>query len=118
MAICINERTNLHDKNVAAPLNKYFVCIEKAKLQIYEIIILMIDMSNAFDTSNRKKEQLEELLFPTAIIVKEYGEWIRTNIGVAQKDCLSVLLFIFYLAHIIMLLRQETAREDHKDEIF
>ena len=38
-----------------------------------------------------------------------------TNIGVCQGDCLSALLFIFYLAYVIKPIPQGTIREDHKD---
>ena len=50
-------------------------------------------------------------------IGKMLGVPIDTNIGVAQGDCLSALLFIFYLAHVIGPISPETNREDHAGEI-
>ena len=109
------------------------VLVEKAiTSQDYKIIIMMIDMSKAFDTVNRKKlmELMEPLLDENEMrmmylliggvelvvrIDKETGKRISTNIGVAQGDCLSALLFIFYLAHILIPMPQGTIREDHKD---
>ena len=111
------------------------VLVEKAiTSQNYNIIIMMIDMSGAFDTVCRNKllQQLEEYLEPHEMrmihlliadvnlmvrIGKEIGEGIKTNIGVIQGDCLSALLFIFYLAHIIKPISLETTREDHSNEI-
>ena len=109
--------------------------VEKAiTSQDYNIIITMIDMSAAFDTVSRSKlmKQLETILEPHEIrmmhllitdvklmvrIGKTLGVPIDTNIGVAQGDCLSALLFIFYLAHIIGPISPETNREDHDGEI-
>ena len=85
--------------------------------QKYEIIIMLIDMSQAFDTVNRERlmQYLETILEPHDMramfilinyvslkvrIGKETGNEINTNVGVCQGDCLSALLFIFYLAHI------------------
>ena len=90
----------------------------------------MIDMSAAFDTVSRCKlmKQLEAFIEPHEMqmmhllitdvklmvrIGKTLGVPIDTNIGVAQGDCLSALLFIFYLAHVIGPISSETNREDH-----
>ena len=112
------------------------IIVEKAiTTQNYEAIILMIDMSKAFDSVNRQKlmEMLEEMLSSsemrmmyllikdvnlTVKIGKEFGEWIKTNIGVAQGDCLSALLFIFYLGNIIKPFPEDITKADHQGEIF
>ena len=106
--------------------------VEKAVItQDYNIILLLIDMSKAFDTVDRNKlmNQLEELLnayemrmmhlliADVELFVRmgnEMGDNIRTNIGVAQGDCLSAFLFIFYLAHILGALPTRSTRETMK----
>ena len=100
--------------------------VEKAiTSQNYNIIIAMMDMSAAFDTVSRCKlmKQLEAFIEPHEMrmmhllitdvklmvrIGKTLGVPIDTNIGVAQGDCLSALLFIFYLAHVIGPISSET----------
>ena len=91
----------------------------------YEIHILMLDMSKAFDTIKRKTliQDLKEILDEDEIhmiyiLLKEVeyqvrcgsnlGEAIKTNIGTPQGDCLSAVLFTFYLAKS---LEQETTNE-------
>ena len=81
----------------------------------YKIYILMLDMSKAFDTVDRNKlfEGLEEILLPEELHLlhlltnnvklkvkagKEYGTDFTTLKGIMQGDCLSAILFIFYLA--------------------
>ncbi len=81
----------------------------------YQITVLLLDMSKAFDTVDRGvlfddlKEVLEDdelhmisiLLKDVQLQVrinKERGEAFTTNVGVPQGDCLSPVLFIFYLA--------------------
>ena len=100
----------------------------------YEIVFLMIDMSQAFDTVNRSElmRQLEVFLEPNEmrmmyLLVKDVklkvrigkltGDRISTTIGVCQGDCLSALLFIFYLAHIIKPFPEHTSREDHYKDL-
>ena len=81
----------------------------------YNIYLLLLDMSKAFDTVCRSKllTDLQEILEPdemhmmavlisdvvlTVKLGKELGEQIKTEVGIAQGDCLSAVLFIFYLA--------------------
>jgi exonuclease III len=81
----------------------------------YKLYILLLDMSKAFDTVNRNKlfEGLEEIMMPEELHIlhiltndvkikvrvgSEYGEEFKTIIGIMQGDCLSAILFIFYLA--------------------
>lgn len=84
--------------------------------QNYEIYILLLDMSKAFDTVNRKIlfEKLETVLDPDELHLldilindvkirvrvqdKFSSEDITTNTGIVQGDCLSAVLFIYYLA--------------------
>ena len=80
----------------------------------YKVFLSIFDMSKAFDTVNRTKlfEHLERILNPdelhllsiitnfTKVKVKVnnvFGELFITLIGIMQGDCLSALLFIFYL---------------------
>ena len=75
----------------------------------------MLDMSKAFDTVNRKKlfDGLKEVLLPEELFLlhvlindvfirvrvgEDLSEEIKTLIGIIQGDCLSAILFIFYLA--------------------
>ena len=81
----------------------------------YNLHILLLDMSKAFDTVNRKTliQQLEKVLQPdeihllsiltnrpliTVSLDGEQGEGFNTYVGICQGDCLSAILFIFYLA--------------------
>ena len=81
----------------------------------YDIFILMLDMSKAFDTVNRNKLMtlLESILSDCELhmmhslindvnlnvrLGNNVGENITTSVGICQGDCLSALLFIVYLA--------------------
>ena len=81
----------------------------------YKIYIFMLDMSKAFDSVNRKMlmnplEQLlgrdemhllSNLLLKTSLQIKinnHPSEKIQTTTGITQGDCLSAVLFIFYLS--------------------
>jgi hypothetical protein len=81
----------------------------------YTIILLLLDMSKAFDTVRRSdlmktlktvldKDELHMIkILIEDVILKvriggKTGEEIKTNIGVPQGDCLSPILFIIYLA--------------------
>ena len=89
---------------------------EKAILSSdYHIYLLLLDMSKAFDTFDRKIlfEHLEELLDEDELYILHIltnkpeisvkvgnivGTSFKTTIGILQGDCLSAILFIFYLA--------------------
>ena len=89
----------------------------------YTIHILMLDMSKAFDTVDRKTlfTDLEEILDYdelhmlkllvenvelTVRVGKSYSsETIKTTIGVPQGDCLSPVLFILYLSQALKVKR-------------
>ena len=83
----------------------------------YNIYLLLLDMTKAFDTVCRSKllTDLQEVLepdemhmmaggllisdaVPTVKVGKELGEQMKTVVGIAKCDCLSAVLFIFYLA--------------------
>jgi hypothetical protein len=90
--------------------------------------LLMLDMSKAFDTVNRKTlfHILEEILDEDELhilklltedvklqvkIEDELGEPIITDTGVPQGDCMSALLFILYLAQALKQHRENTDQE-------
>ena len=92
------------------------IIIEKAitSSDIY-LYLDLLDMSKAFDTVNRKLlfEELENILKPdemhilailtnrpkiTIKLENSYSEDFETYQGICQGDCLSAILFIFYLA--------------------
>lgn len=93
------------------------VLIEKTLESNYEELnILMLDMSKAFDSINRKllMEDLDKIVGRDELHIlkllvhdvklqikndKTIGEQFNTNKGVPQGDCLSPILFTFYLAN-------------------
>ena len=97
----------------------------------YNIFILLLDMSKAFDTVNRKTliKELEKILQPDEIhllsiltnrplisihLDGETGEGFNTFVGICQGDCLSAVLFIFYLASALNSEPGEELKEDLK----
>ena len=81
----------------------------------YNLYMKLLDMSKAFDTVSRMKllNDLKHLLEPDeyhmlSILILDVrlkvkvgdqeGEEIITEVGIAQGDCLSAILFILYLA--------------------
>ena len=82
----------------------------------YETHVIMMDMSRAFDTVKRNQLMLDLgfileddelhllklLIEDVEFVVKcgyQTGKPFKTNIGTPQGDCLSPILFIFYLAN-------------------
>ena len=96
--------------------------IEKAiTSENYNLIIMMINMSKAFDTINGKTllEKLETILDESEMRVrKSLGEEIPTNIGVALGDCLSALLSIFFLAKFVDAVPYLPTREDFGNKVY
>ena len=90
--------------------------VEKAIISSdYVIHLLLLDMSKAFDTVDRNVlfEHLEEILHEDELYILHIltnnpqlqvkignttGELFTTTLGIMQGDCLSAILFIFYLA--------------------
>ena len=81
----------------------------------YDLYILLLDMSKAFDTVNRKTlmTELQQVLDPDEVhllsiitnrpllsvsLDGDTGQEFPTYVGICQGDCLSAVLFIFYLA--------------------
>ena len=104
--------------------------IEKAiTSENYNLIILIIDMSKAFNTFNRKTllRKLKTILDKSEMrmmyllinsvklkvrVGRSLGEEILTYIGVVQGDLLSAVLFIFYLAKFVDVIPGLPTKED------
>ena len=108
------------------------ILIDKAlTTKDYDLYILLIDMSKAFDTVDRKLLllKLKEVLQPdelhllsiltnrpliTVSLDGVRGEDFITFVGICQGDCLSAVLFIFYLACALESNPNEQVRKDLK----
>ena len=101
----------------------------------YKIYLLMLDMSKAFDTVDRKLllSKVNYILKPDELhlmykmikdvkikvrVKKEESNFFTTNVGVCQGDCLSAIMFIYYLAKAMESLPTHTIKEDHSHQVF
>ena len=97
----------------------------------YNLHILLLDMSKAFDTVNRKiiLKHLQEVLQPdelhlmsiltnrpfiTVSLDGETGDGFHSFVGICQGDCLLAVLFIFYLANALKKNPEDQIPEDLK----
>ena len=108
------------------------ILAEKAIInENYEIFFILLDMPKAFDTVNRGKllsmladfltnselHIMKVLIMDITLNVKvgnTVGNDIKTEIGIAQGDCLSALLFIVYLALALKELPTLISKEDYE----
>ena len=109
---------------------------EKARTsENYDIFLLLLDMSEAFDTVNRSKlmKILKDILTPSELhmmyllvndvifnvrIGSKIGEDILTAIGICQGDYLSALPFIRYLAYAIKPLPTHVQPQDYQQTMW
>ena len=109
--------------------------IEKAiTSENYNLIIMIIDMSKALNTVNRKTllKKLETIPDKSEMrmmcllinnvklkvrVGRSLGEEILTNIGVVQGELLSELLFIFYLAKFVDVIPGLPTKEDFGNNV-
>ena len=108
------------------------ILIEKALIsRDLNLYILLLDMSKAFDTVNRKTliHELQKTLQPDEIhllsvltnrpllsvtVEGDTGEGFSTFVGICQGDCLSAVLFIFYLSCALQEDPPVQAPQDHE----
>jgi hypothetical protein len=145
LAICVIRRINDRVRNEIIPITQaaytegrsttelvftFKLLAEKAiTSENYEINLLMLDMSKAFDTIQRGtlfedlKDVLEKdelylihlLLNDVEIAVKlenEIGEFFKSLIGSPQGDAASALFFIIYLAITLKLSKQKLSENN------
>ena len=107
------------------------ILIDKALTSTdYDLYILLLDMSKAFDTVNRKQlmSDLQKILEPDELhllsiltnrphlsvtVDGDSGDFFPTYVGICQRDCLSAVLFIFYLS--CALKESDSDKQVHKD---
>ena len=107
------------------------ILIDKALTSTdYDLYILLLDMSKAFDTVNRKQlmSDLQKILEPDELhllsiltnrphlsvtVDGDSGDFFPTYVGICQGDCLSAVLFIFYLS--CALKESDSDKQVHKD---
>ena len=92
------------------------ICDKAITSNDYTAYLLLLDMSKAFDTVDRKIlfEHLEEILEEDELrimhilnskpklkvkVKDQYSDIFNTYLGIMQGDGLSAILFIYYLAH-------------------
>ena len=90
----------------------------------YTAVLLLLDMSKAFDTVDRELlfNHLEKILEPDELHIisrltnhpqikvrvgTEHAQQFESTIGIMQGDCLSAILFIYYLARCLDELKKE-----------
>ena len=95
----------------------------------YDVYLLLLDMSKAFDTVNRKTliQELLNVLQPDELhllsvltnrpnlavfLDGETGDGFDTHVGICQGDGLSAILFIFYLS---CALKEDPGEQVNKD---
>ena len=98
----------------------------------YTAFLLLLDMSKAFDTVDRELlfNHLEKILEPDELHIMsrltnhpqikvrvgtEHAQQFESTIGIMQGDCLSAILFIYYLARCLDELKKE---DDIQPDVF
>ena len=105
--------------------------VEKAMIsEDYTVVILLMDMSKAFDTVGRAellqklskildKDELHmiRILITDVKLQVQYdnhtGRQFTTNVGVPQGDSFSPVLFTFYLSYALQYIEEVQTPEDH-----
>ena len=132
--IQISQAANQSSRSTTEQVFTLKIMTEKAIIsEDYGIHLMLLYMSKAFDTVSRPKlmKFLSEILTDCELhmiyilihdiklnvkIGQNKGETINTNVGITQGDCLSALLFIFYLGNVLKPIEEQTIREDHSNQ--